>query len=201
MAKRTKNIEEISTEKESKSSTKLLIVMLSILIPLLAISAVFLIIAQITEVNVFDKAKELTSKLPLINDQKEEDVDTNDLILGDRVVTLQADIQEKEAQLVKLQKELDGSANEKQALLQKQEDLQSEIEVLQREKNDTKRDFAGIISTFEKMSAKSAAPILTEMSDEEAIRILTNMKPDILAAILEKMTPQDAAKYTSKMAN
>ena len=50
------------------------------------------------------------------------------------------------------------------------------------------------------MSAKSAAPVITEMDDEEAIRILTNLKPDILAAILEKMVPQDAAKYTTMMA-
>ena len=34
----------------------------------------------------------------------------NDLILEERVVSLQADIQEKEAQLFKLEKELDGSA-------------------------------------------------------------------------------------------
>ena len=159
-----------------------------------------LVIANFTDVNVFDKANELTAKLPFVDEQKDEDRGQNDLILEERVISLQADIQEKEAQLVKLEKELDGSANEKEQLLQKQEELQSEIEALQRESDDTKRKFTEIVFAFEKMSAKSAAPILTEMDDEEAIRILTNLKPDILAAILEKMVPQDAAKYTTMMA-
>lgn len=186
--------------KENKSSGKLLIVMLYVLIPLLAISAVFLVIAKFTDVNVFDKAKELTTKLPFVDEQKEEDGGQNDLILEERVISLKADIQEKEAQLVKLEQELDGSANEKEQMLQKQEELQSEIEVLQRESDDTKRKFTEIVFTFEKMSAKSAAPILTEMDDEEAIRILTNLKPELLAAILEKMLPADAAKFTTMMA-
>ena len=38
--------------------------------------------------------------------RKEEDAGTDDLVLEERVVTLQAEIQEKEAQLFKLQKEL-----------------------------------------------------------------------------------------------
>ena len=92
-----------------------------------------LVIAKFTDVNVFDKAKELTAKLPFVEEQKEEDVGQDDLILEERVISLQAEIQEKEAQLVKLEKKLDGSANEKERLLQKQEELQSEIEALQRE--------------------------------------------------------------------
>ena len=106
-----------------------------------------------------------------------------------------------EAKLVNLQKELDGSANEKEQFLHKQQELLGEIEVLQREKDETKRKFSEIVLAFEKMSAKSAAPILTEMKDEEAIRILTSLKPELLAAILEKMVPEDAAKYTSMMTN
>ena len=47
--------------------------MLYVLIPLLAVSAVFLIIAKFTDVNVFDKAKEITAKLPFVDEQKEED--------------------------------------------------------------------------------------------------------------------------------
>ena len=56
-----------------------------------------------------------------------------------------------------------------------------------------------IVSTFEKMSAKSAAPVITNLSDAEAIQILSSLKPDNLASILEKMSPEDAAKYTSMM--
>lgn len=197
MAK-NKKAEDLSAVNESKSSNKLLVVMLSVLIPLLAISAVFLIIAKFTDVNVFDKAKELTGKLPFVDEEKEFSGE-NDSILEERVVTLQAELQEKETRLAKLQDEVDASVEDNKLLIEKQEELQYEIEVLKVEKDTTKRTFTEIVSTFEKMSAKAAAPILTEMADEEAMRILTSMKPDLLAAILEKMTPVDAAKYTSLM--
>ncbi|WP_438317604.1 magnesium transporter MgtE N-terminal domain-containing protein [Sporosarcina sp. FA9] len=197
MAKK-KKVEDLSAVNEEKSSNKLLVVILSILLPLLAISAVFLIIAKFTDVNVFDKAKELTGKLPFVDEEKDF-VGETDLILEERVVTLQAELSEKETQLVKLQAEVEGSANEKKELLEKLEELQYEIEILKVEKDTTKRTFTEIVSTFERMSAKSAAPILTEMADEEVMRILTSMKPELLAAILEKMTPKDAAKYTSLM--
>lgn len=197
MAKK-KKAEDLSAVNENKSSNKLLVVMLSVLIPLLAISAVFLIIAKFTDVNVFDKAKELTGKLPFV-DEEIDIADENDLILEERVVTLQAELKEKETQLVNLQEVVDASVEENKLLIEKQEELQYEIEVLKVEKDTTKGTFTEIVSTFEKMSAKAAAPILTEMVDEEAMRILTSLKPDQLAAILEKMTPVDAAKYTSLM--
>jgi len=199
MAKKKKD-EDLSAVNEKKTSNKLLVVLLSVLIPLLAISAVFLIIAKFTDVNVFDKAKELSGNLPFV-DEKDEFTDKNDLILEERVVTLQAELKEKETQLIKLRAEVQGSVDENNVLIEKQEELQYEIEVLKVEKDSTKREFAEIVSTFEKISAKAAAPILTEMADEEAMRILNNLKPDVLAAILEKMTPVDAAKYTTLMAN
>lgn len=189
-----------SVAKKNKSSGKFLTIMLFVLIPLLAVSAVFLIIAKFTDVNVFDKMKEMTAKLPFV-EEKDEDNGSDNLILEERVVDLQAEIQEKEARLFKLEEELATSSEEKQELLQKQEELLYEIELLQLEKDDTKRKFTEIVSTFEKMSAKSAAPVLVQMNDTEAVRILTSLKPDTLASILEKMSPEDAAKYTSIMSN
>ena len=87
----------------------------------------------------------------------------------------------------------------KSPYLDEQTSLLAQIEALKMEKEDYKRDMKEIISTFEKMSAKSAAPVITNMSDAEAIQILTSLKPEVLAPILEKMSPKDAAKYTSLM--
>ena len=169
------------------------------LIPLLFTTALVLIIAKFADVNVFDKAKELTGNLPFVTEKKEEDPVMGDLVLEERVVTMQAEIQEKEAQLFKVQQDLDKSATENEKLLIEQEKLLDEIAVLVRDKDDSKRDFKEIVTTFEQMSAKSSAPVITKMSDAEAIRILTNLKSDTLASILEKMTPEDAAKYTTMM--
>ncbi len=169
------------------------------LIPLLFTTMVLLIIAYVTDVNVFDKAKELTQSLPFTDEKQADDESGDDSIIEERVVDLQAEIQEKEAQLFKLQGDLAKSEDEKKSLLDEQTSLLAQIEALKMEKEDYRRDMKEIISTFEKMSAKAAAPVITNMSDAEAIRILTSLKPEVLAPILEKMSPEDAAKYTSLM--
>ncbi|MFC5603065.1 MotE family protein [Sporosarcina koreensis] len=174
-------------------------VLLWTLIPLLFTTMVLLIIAYVADVNVFDKAKEWTRSLPFVENKQADDEKGSDLIIEERVVELQAEIQEKEAQLFKLQEDLAKSADEKNALLKEQKSLLAQIEALKIEKDDYKRDMKEVISTFEKMSAKSAAPVITKMSDAEAINILSNLKPEVLAPILEKMSPEDAAKYTSLM--
>lgn len=184
------------TKKKEKSRSFFQTLLVLVIIPLLFATAVFLIIAKVADINVFDKAKELAVDLPFIG-AKEEGNGAEDLNLEERVVTLQAEIQEKEAQLFKLQDELDKSAGEKEKLLVEQEKLLAEIDTLNRGKDDSKREFKEIVNTFEQMSAKAAAPVITKMSDAEAIQILTNLKPDKLAAIFEKMTPEDAAKYTT----
>ncbi|MCM3742834.1 hypothetical protein M3193_01650 [Sporosarcina luteola] len=174
-------------------------VLLWTLIPLLFTTMVLLIIAYVADVNVFDKAKELTQSLPFTKEKQVDDQKGSDMIIEERVVELQAEIQEKEAQLYKLQEDLTKSADEKKSLLDEQTSLLAQIEALKVEKDDYKRDMKEIISTFEKMSAKSAAPVITKMSDAEAIELLSKLKPEVLAPILEKMSPEDAAKYTSLM--
>lgn len=184
---------------EKKKGTRLFQeVLLWTLIPLLFTTMVLLIIAYVADVNVFDKAKEWTESLPFGEKKQDEEIG-DDTIIAERVVDLQAEIQEKEAQVFKLQEDLAKSEDEKQALLDEQTSLLAQIEALKMEKDDYKRDMKEIISTFEKMSAKSAAPVITNMSDAEAIQILASLKPEVLASILEKMSPEDAAKYTSLM--
>ncbi|MGE7978157.1 MULTISPECIES: MotE family protein [unclassified Psychrobacillus] len=165
------------------------------IIPLLFALALLLTFAQITNINVFEKAKELTSL------GQEEPIDENKKTsrLEERVVSLQAEIQQKEVQIDKLQAEVDGSEKSQESLLLEQESLLQQIEELKRQNEQSKRDYAEVVSTFEKMSAKTAAPVITNMSDAEALRILASLKPDTVAKIYEKMSPQDAAKYTELM--
>ncbi|MET1014793.1 MAG: hypothetical protein ABWX61_09865 [Paenisporosarcina sp.] len=197
MAKSTKtSIKQGTIAVESEKTGFLKKLFMLFFIPVLFGLAVILVIAQLTNINIFESVNKLT------NDGSEENsvsVEQEQLVFKEKVVTLQAQIQEKEAQIVQLQTELDSSASEKESLLIEQERLLEEIQLLQRQKDDTKLDFDEIVATFEQMSSKSAAPVLNNMSDAEALRILTNLKPDILAGILEKMTPEQAAKYTELM--
>ncbi|MFJ7970800.1 MotE family protein [Psychrobacillus sp. NPDC096389] len=196
MAKQNKSNKSIPQEKNSaKGISKMKMFLYWFIIPLLFALALLLIIAQILDVNVFEKAKELTGagQTEVVTEEIKTDR------LEERVVSLQAEIQQKEAEIDQLQVEIENSAKSNEALLVEQQRLLDEIETLQREQTSTKQAYSEIVSTFEKMSAKAAAPVITKMSDAEALRILTSLKPDTVAKIYEKMTPEDAAKYTELM--
>ena len=167
------------------------------IIPLLFAVALLLTFAQITNINVFEKAKVFTSLGQ--EEPKDENEKKKTNRLEERVVSLQAEIQQKEVQIDKLQAEIDSSEKSQESLLLEQESLLQQIEELKRQNEQTKRDYAEVVSTFEKMSAKTAAPVITNMSDAEALRILASLKPDTVAKIYEKMSSQDAAKYTELM--
>ena len=191
------NIEvEVEVEKKSPGIFKKLFLL--VIIPLLFAIAILLIVAQLTGTNVFQMAKNATQSLPFIS--SEEEVIENSSLNEEKVVQLQAEIQEKEVEITQLQSEIDSAANEKETLLIEQERLLFEIEKLKRDQETTQKEFGEILTTFNKMSAKTAAPILVQMSDTEALRIMSNMKPDTLSAIFTKMTPEDAARYTELLA-
>ncbi len=202
MAKNKKQLKNTVETNNEKKSSVFQVITLTIIVPVLFTLAIVLIIAKVADVNVFDKAKEWTASIPFIGDDKQtadKENNSDDLVLEDRVVTLQAEVKEKEAQLFKLQDDLTKSSEEKEQLLIEQEKLVDEIAVLMRDKDDSKKEFKEIVTTFEKMSPKSSAPVLMKMSDAEAIKVLTNLKSDTLAAVLEKMPAENAAKYTTMM--
>lgn len=165
------------------------------LIPLMFTIAIILIVTTVTGTNVFKIAGNVTEKIPFMNKDEAGEAE-NSSLSGEKVVTLQAEIQEKEVQITQLQSQIESAETEKDELLAEQERLQFEIEKLKRDQEETQKEFKEILSTFEKMSAKTAAPILVQMSDTESLRIMSSMKPDTLSAIFTKMSPADAARYT-----
>ncbi|MEK4228734.1 MotE family protein [Solibacillus sp. FSL H8-0538] len=194
-----KDVENIEIEVEEKSPGFFKKILYLFLIPLMFTIAILLIVATFTNTNVFQMAKNATDSIPFLS-SKEEEIEENSSLSDEKVVQLQAEIQEKEAEITQLQTKIDAAATEKDELLVEQERLLFEIEKLKRDQQATQKEFGEILSTFEKMSAKTAAPILVQMSDTEALRILSNMKPDTLSAIFTKMSPADAARYTELLA-
>lgn len=169
-----------------------------VLIPLLFGIAVLLVIASFTGTNVFEKAKEITGNLPFVSSQDETPESTP--IDSQKIVELQAEIEEKEAQIVKLQSQLDSAIAKNQEALNLQEELEYEIQKLKNDQSVAQKEFTEIISAYEKMTAKQAAPILVEMDPNEALKILAELKPETLSKVLSKMSPEDAAKFTERLA-
>lgn len=162
-------------------------------IPLVFTLAILLIIATFTNTNVFKMADSLKEKIPFLTSEEGAE---NASLSEEKVVKLQAEIQEKEAEIDQLQSEIDTATQANEELEAEKEKLQYEIEQLKRTQEESQLEFQEILKTFQNMSAKTAAPILTEMSDAEALRIMSSMKSDTLAAIFAKMSPADAARYT-----
>lgn len=183
-------IEEMKEEKSPGIFQKLFYL---VLIPLLFVVAILLVIASFTNFNVFEKASELTNSLPFASDKKSEEPS---LDFDEKIVELEAEIKEKEAEIDQLKSQLDKANLEAENNLAKQQQLQNQIESLEKQQSESKKEFNEILSTFKQMSAKTAAPIIMEMSDDKAIKILSNLDPETLSAILSKMEPKEAARYT-----
>ena len=190
--KEVEKIEGMEGERESPSFFQKLFFWF--LIPLMFALAVFLIIATFTNTNVFKMVDGVKEKVPFLS-SADEAVE-NTALNEEKVVTLEAEIQEKEAEIAQLQEEINAAAETNEQLEAEQARLLQEIELLKRSQEETQLEFKEILKTFESMSAKTAAPILTEMDDAEALRIMSSMKADTLAAIFGKMSPADAARYT-----
>ena len=74
--------------------------------------------------------------------------------------------------------------------------LEQQIDELKQIQEQNKRDFKEIVTTYETMSAKNAAPIILNLKDDEAVKILSSISPDVLSKIMENMPATRAAKYT-----
>lgn len=171
------------------------------LIPILVIIAATLIISMIAGVNVFDKAKEVGSKIPIVSemigDSPEEEMNN----FEEKIVVLEGTVRDREAFISQLEAKLEVQEETMQELQVAKEEAERALEEVALLQDENKRAFKDIVRTYETMSAKKAAPILTEMNESDALQILANIKADALAKILETMLPEKAARFTEKLAS
>ena len=186
------NSEQVHMEQPEKKSGFFQKLFYYFLIPVVFCIAVLLVITIITEKNVFEYIEEL----PFFSSDSDQQLLASSGETEQKIVSLQAKLQEKEAEIAQIQSQFDSASLENNQLQVEIERLQYEIEKLKISQEESIKEFKDILSTYEKMSAKKAATIIVEMNETEAVRILSNMKPDTLTAIFEKMSPQDAAKFT-----
>ncbi|WP_064093709.1 MotE family protein [Rossellomorea aquimaris] len=182
--------------KEGKSYNRFQSVLFIVFIPLLFAITIGLVVMTVAGINVFEKAQSISSDIPLLSKVIPSDTKENVDQLEDRLISLQASIEDKEAKILQLQSEIDRKETDNEQLQATIEQQKNELEELRQIGEENKRAFKEVVSTFESMSAKSAAPVLMNMEDEDAIKILSSIKPDTLGDILEKMPPADAAMYT-----
>ncbi|MEW9108592.1 MotE family protein [Cytobacillus gottheilii] len=166
------------------------------LIPLLFALAVMLLVFTLLGHNVFQVTKEYGQKIPILSSLFTEDQNASMEEFENKVFELEADIKDREARITQLEGQLETKDLDIERAQLEKERLQQEIDELRAIRDENKRAFKDIIKTYETISAKKAAPIITEMEDSEAVRILANVKPDTLASIMENLDPANAARMT-----
>ncbi|MGM9927516.1 MAG: MotE family protein [Bacillus sp. (in: firmicutes)] len=188
---------EITTKKKSSNKFQWFLI---IIIPIFFTILVTLIVLTVAGVNVFQWSKEVGSKMPVIAELFEEDKEPSKEEYEGKLVDLEGEIKDQEVEIVKLNNIIASKDQEINQLDIDKQRLEKELEDMQAAPvEETKKD-SDIIKTYEQMSAKKTAAIITALNDEEAINILMNLKNDTVAAILEKMAPKDAARLTTQLA-
>ncbi|PWW27367.1 flagellar motility protein MotE (MotC chaperone) [Cytobacillus oceanisediminis] len=189
-------MERMPEEQGSQKASKFQWFLFAFFIPILFAVTVALLVFTLSGNNIFVTVKEYGQKVPLLSSIINGE-SSNSEVMESQLIELEAEIKDREARITQLESQLDSKELEiERAGLEKQR-LEQEIKELTAIKEENKRAFKDIVKTYESISAKKAAPILTEMKDEEALKILSNVKADTLAAIMEKMDPEDAAHYTA----
>ncbi|MFJ7507978.1 MotE family protein [Peribacillus simplex] len=191
-------LEELEESKISKFQWFLVIV-----IPLIFAVTVALIVFTVAGVNVVEKAKEMSAKIPFIeSDQKDEEKGKpakNDEKVSMKLEKLENEIENKEKEIEKLENIIDTRDKAIAKAEAEKQQLQTEMNQFRDSQNNSKQAFKDIIRTYETMAPKKAAPIIMEMNDEDAVEILSSMKAATLAKVLEQMNTADAARLTKKL--
>ena len=175
--------------------------LLIVFIPLLFLITVGLIVATAAGVNVFDKAKVFSQKIPIAGSLFQKENAQSVKIIEKNVNELQAQLKDRDAEISQLQEKLDNNDKELQKAQLDNSSLQKDNTDLIASQKEAKRALKDIVSTYETISPKKAAPIIAKMTDTEALKILTGVKPEILAGIMENMDPTQAARFTELMTN
>jgi len=197
VGKKTNETENLVEEKPYNKFQWVLIAV----VPLLFVILIILILMSVAGVNIFQYGKEVGSEIPGISKmmQDEEAEDISSVQYQQKIVDLEAEIEDVNTQMAELESVLVSKDEEIQSSNIEKQRLQQQIEELKVAQEDNRRAFKDIIRTYESMSPKKAAQIITALEEEEAIKVLSNIKADELSAILEKMVPADAARLMQKL--
>ena len=188
-------------EKESQEDNKFQTFLMVIAIPSLFAVVIAMVALSILGINIFETARDIGGKVPFISQYMNEESQLSTEDFEKNIISLEAEIKDREAKMEQLQSKIDSKDTQLKRMELEKAQLQAQIEELTAIQEENKRAFREIVKTYETMSAKSAAPIISKMETGEAIKILTNIKPESLAAIMEKLPADEAAKYTELLTN
>ncbi|OLN22787.1 hypothetical protein BTO30_07625 [Domibacillus antri] len=205
MARKKKKAAPVEVEEKKGHSTFQWIVFV-VFIPLLFALTIALIVMTIAGVNVFEKTKEVAANIPYVSEWVDTGSGQDGKSDSEKVVELQAEIKNKEAEIDSLQGKLTDSEKKIEQLLTEQDRLNAEYKQLQQQQQQTVKEketqqTSNVIKTYETMDEKSIAGIVINLTDAEAVNILKQLSVEKQAAVLEQVDAVKAAEYTKLLSN
>ncbi|UFJ42129.1 MotE family protein [Brevibacillus humidisoli] len=125
--------------------------------------------------------------IPGSNEAEEAQPQTNP------VEELQAKLQQKDEQIVQLEKDLAEKEATIKAIEEREAELEKMLEDKQADEAERQQQYQDLAKLYTSMSSRNAASIIGNLSLEEAVAVMSKMKPDDRADILSKMDPKKAA--------
>jgi flagellar protein FlbB len=208
MAREKKKAAAVEEEEKQGYSTFQWIIFV-VFIPLLFAMTIALIVMTIAGVNIFEKTKEVAGTIPYVSEWiGTDDIKQDGKKDEEKVVELQADIKNKEAEIGSLQGKLTDSETKIEGLLTEQDRLNAELKQLQQQQKEgldqaetAKKDTDTVVKTYETMGAKNIAGIIVNMTNAEAVNILKQLSIEKQADVLETLPAETAAEYTKLLSN
>lgn len=193
-----------TTEKEYSTFQYFIFVFL---IPILFTVTIAAIVLNIAGVNVSKEARKIASHIPFIESYVKNDspLSENEQLKNKltKLSETNKDVEEELKTLKSQTKEKDQHITslriEAEKLRQQIKDLEERNTASIDSEEEKKALSKKLFTSYEQMSVKQAAQILSTVSEDEAFYILSNLKNEAVTEILANMDVKKAAKFTSMM--
>ncbi len=180
---------------KEKSYNKIQWFFFVIFIPVVFTIILALVISSFLGFNVIEKGKELSARLPILSSYVGKEKNDESAI----ILELEQKLADQQAELDKKKNEIERKDKEISELKLKRTQVEEQQTVEHEQGTKKDQELKETAKTYEAMSPKNAAAIISELPNEEAIRHLTHVSIETRAKILAKMDSEKAADLISKL--
>ncbi|WJE17469.1 hypothetical protein QRD89_09025 [Halobacillus sp. ACCC02827] len=183
--------------KQQKGGSRFLKIFSAVVFPLLFLVVLTVIVMTLMGYNVFEQVEKYGANIPGI-----ADTTSTDSASSEETDKLQAMLANKEAEIQQLKEQASAGDAEKKDMENQIVQLEKELEGTTEEKGqeDVEEDSAkDIAASFQKMDPEEAAPIISTMNQDLAVQVLRLIAVEERGDILGQMDPEIAASYASAL--
>ncbi|WP_110112829.1 hypothetical protein [Bacillus sp. CGMCC 1.16541] len=187
----------VTDQEQERKYSKFQVFFLLIFIPALFSLSILFGVLTVAGVDVKDKVVQMAEYVPFIDSEKEEVQKRSVEEQNKQIESLQDELDNRNETIDLYEKKVNTLSAEKEKLQLEVQQLQELLDEQQQERKGENIELKELMSTYEKMTPKRTALIVSELTEDQGLLLLQQLKSDKRSAVLEKMDPKTAAKYTS----